>query len=768
VSSATDVHEPRLERISAGRGRFLADIPCADARHAAFVRAPVAHARLLGVNAEAALRLPGVDFVATQRDLYALGGRGLPIGWVVPGQRASARELLAGERVRFAGEPVALVVAESRELAEAACELVELELEPLPVVVDALTALEPGAPLIYPDWGDNVLARHDVEAGDAGAAFEAAEFIVRERFEFGRQSASPMEPRGALARHDASEDLVILVSSSQSPHHSAETLAVGLSRPAESVRVIVPDVGGSFGSKDHASVEEAAICLAAIALGRPIRWLESRTEHLLAGVHSREQRYDLELAARRDGRVLGVRGRLVLDAGAAGGNHGIGTAIYSATVLPGPYDFKHYRLETLGVVTNKSPSAAYRGYGAPEAAFAMEGLMDRLADACGLDPADVRRRNLIAPEAMPYRSATGCVYDPADHPRALAMALDLADYERAAAERERPDGRRRGAGIACFVLMGGFGPSKEAIAAGMAFRGDESARVRLDVGGQATVMIGMPTQGQGIDTAVAQVCARELGLASVEEVRVVSDDTAATPYSPVGAISSRGAAVGGSAVALASRAVAGRVREAAADRLGVAPADVLLAGSAAHAGERSVAFADLISAALEAERTVDPSAETFSYAAHVAVVDVDPATGAVEVVRYVAVSDCGTLIDPKIVRGQVEGGVAQGIGGALMEELRFDEDGRPLSATLFDYSLPTAADVPDVEVAFLETPTDRTVTGARGAGEIGIIGPAAAIAGAVAQALGNGARPRSVPLTPERVRALAAEAEPVRASGGSA
>ena len=766
MSAGARLHESRLERISAGRGRYVADMPAAEARHAVFVRSPIAHGHLREVRTERALELPGVDMVAAASDLRALGGGALPIGWVVHGQRASARELLASERVRFVGEPVALVVAESPERAEEAAAVVELELqlEPLPPVVDVTAALRPDAPLLYPEWGDNLIARYDVDGGDVEAAFAAAAVVVRERFEFGRQSGAPMEGRGALARHDPSDDVLTLVSSSQSPHHSAEMLAAGLNRRADSIRVVVPDVGGSFGSKDHAAVEEAAICLAAIALGRPVRWLETKAEHLLAGVHSREQRYELELAATRDGRLLGVRGRLLFDAGAAGGSHGIGTAVYSATVLPGPYDFEHYRLETLGVVTNKPPSAAYRGYGAPEAAFSMEGLIDRLADTCGLDPVEIRRRNLIAPEAMPYRSASGCLYDPADHPRALAKALELAGYDQVAAARQRPDGRLRGAGIACFVLMGGFGPSKEALAAGMSYRGDESARVRLDTDGRASVMIGMPTQGQGIDTAVARVCAHELGLDSQEDVRVISDDTTTTPYSPVGAIASRGAAVGASAVALSARAVANELREVAAERLGVEAREVQLSAGAARAGERSIAIAELVSEPMEAERTVDPSAETFSYAAHVAVADVDPATGAVEIVRYAAVSDCGTLIDREGVRGQVEGGVVQGIGGALMEELRFDEEGRPLSTTLFDYALPTAADVPDVDVAFLETPTDRTVTGARGAGEIGIIGPAAAIAGAVGQALG--ARPCCIPLTPERVCALAAAAAPIRAADG--
>ena len=758
MTDARDIPRLGAERLASGRGAYLADLPADGAREAAFVRSPVAHARLRGVDATAALALPGVDLVATHADLAALGGRAVPVGWVVPGQRVAARELLAADRVRFVGDPVAVVVAATRALAEDAAARVVLDLEPLPAVVDAEAAAAPGAPLLYPEWGDNVLAQQSVARGDADAAVDGADVVIAERFALGRQTGVPLETRGALVDYDEAADTLTVTSSSQSPHHAAEAIAAALGRPAGDVRVIVPDVGGSFGIKDHACVEEVALCALAPALGRPVRWIEDRLESLTAGVHSREQRYELELGATADGRILGLRGRLLLDAGATSGNHGIGTAVYSAAVLPGPYRFEHYRLDVTAVVTNKSPAAAYRGYGAPEAAFAMEGLLDRLADACGLEPAEVRRRNLFAPDELPGLSASGCSYDSADHPRVLRMALELAaGAARTAAPT--PEGERlRGVGIACFVLMGGFGPSRAAIDAGMTFGGHESAVVRLDADGGVTLSIGMPTQGQGIETALAQVCAEALGLDPRRDVRLVSQDTATTPYSPVGAIASRGAAVGGSAVALAARTLAGHVRARAAERLGIEPAAVALraGAAAAAAGGEAIALADLAQDGppLEGRATVDPAAETFSYGAHVAVVDVDPGTGAVELVRYAAVSDCGTQINPAIVRGQVEGGVVQGIGGALMEELRFAPDGQPLTQTLFEYAIPTAADVPRVDTAFLETPTDRTATGARGGGEIGIIGPGAAIAGAVWNAIGGSVAPTALPLTPERVRAL--------------
>jgi carbon-monoxide dehydrogenase large subunit len=630
-----------------------------------------------------------------------------------------------------------------------------------------LDALAPEAPLLYPSWGENVLGRRTFASGRPDQTFAEAAVVVRAQLTFGRQTGLPMECRGALARFDPAADRIVLASSSQSPHHATQQLAAGLGREERFVSVVTPDVGGSFGVKDHACAEEGVLCVLAAGLKRPLKWVQDRHEDLLAGVHSREQRYELELAADGDARILAVRGRLVFDAGARSGNHGLGTALYSATVLPGPYAFDHYQLEVVGVVTNKAPSAAYRGYGAPEATFAMEGLVEALARETGFDPIEVRLRNLITPDAHPYRSPTGCAYDRADHPRALRLALDAAGYKSVSSERVAP-GRRRGVGVACFVMMGGFGPSRAAVAAGMSFGGYETALIRLDGDGRATVFIGMPTQGQGIETALAQTCAVVLGLDPSHDVQVVSGDTRLTPFSPVGAIASRGATVGGAAVRRAAERLAERIRHVAAELLGAEPEDVRLERGQAAVADRDLPLATVAAAAqrgivsfndglppLEATATVEPEDDTFSYGAHVAVVDVDVALGTVEVIRYAATSDCGTLINPAIVRGQIEGGIVQGIGGALMEELAYDADGRPLAETLFDYVIPTCADTPSIVLRMLETPAALSPTGARGAGEIGIVGPAAAIAGAVGNALG--VCPTRVPLTPEHVHSLVVE-----------
>jgi carbon-monoxide dehydrogenase large subunit len=767
---------PRLgaRRLATGAGRYLDDVEAGDALQAAFVRSPEAHARVRGIDTTRALELPGVVAVWTAADLAAMGGRPIPIGWNVPGQRPGGVPLLAGDRVRFVGDAVAVVVASDRYVAEDGCDLVSLDLEPLAVVADLDAALE-GASLVHPDWGDNVLLRTTFGTGDPDAAFATAHVTVAARFEIARQTGVPMETRGCIARPDDATGELVLMSSAQSPHHSAEHLAAALGRDPQSVRVLVPDVGGSFGVKDHACGEEAVVALAALHLGRPVGWVQDRAEHLLAGVHARAQRYDIELAADADGRMLALRGRLLFDAGAWAGNHGAGTAVYSGLMLPGPYALEHYRLDLLALATNRPPTAAYRGYGGPEAAFAMEGLVDELARALGADPVDVRRRNLIPATAYPYRTASGCVYDAGDPVRALDRALELADV----ALPPPPEGSTRGRGVAAFVLMGGFGPTRAALDAGMTFGGHDSARVSIDRDGHVTVAIGMPTAGQGVETALAQIAAAALGVDPRAAVTMDSSDTASAPVSPVGAIASRGAVVGGAAVAAAGGRLAEQLRRMAAVLLECAPGDVVLRDGLAARGEEALVLGAVAAAihrghlplepgevALEGSATVDPEAETFSYGAHVATVDVDAATGAVRVVHYAAVSDCGWLVNPAIVRGQVEGAIVQGLGGALTEELAYDAGGRPRGATLFDYVLPVADDVPEMAIELFETPSPVTPTGARGAGEVGIIAPGAAIANAVADALGCVAGTRHLPMTPPRVFALASTAREQRDAPG--
>jgi aerobic carbon-monoxide dehydrogenase large subunit len=765
VSALRSIVPFGASRLAASRGRYVDDVDDSGCLHAAFLRASVPHARLRSVDPAPALALDGVVGVYDQSALDGLGAGRIRVGWSVPGQRSTENDLLARDRVRHVGEAIALVLAVDRYTAEDAADLVDVYHEPLPAVASVEAALARDVVLLHPDWGDNVLARHAVSHGDADAGFRQAAHVVRESFAVGRAAAVPMETRGAVVRHGLVAGHLEVVASVQSAHHVRSQLADVLQCPESVIRVVAPDVGGSFGAKDHLAPEIGAIALLARALGRDVKWIEDRYENLVACPHSREQQYTVELAADANGRMLALRGRLLFDAGAYCGAHGIGTALYSAAILPGPYDIRDYELEVIGVVTNKAPSAAYRGYGGPEATFVREGLVDRLARRVGLDPAEIRRRNLIRRAAFPYTSAAGVVYDEADHRLVLRRALEHAGYDRFRASSRKAG---FGIGIACVLQPGGFGPSAAAAAAGMTYGGFETATVRMDSRGGVVLLTGISSQGQGIDTALAQICAERLGVDPQRDVSVITGDTAATPYSPVGAIASRGAAVGGGAVYLAASKLAEKLRATAAHMLEAAACDIELHGgfatvignptsrlpiaTVAASLQRGAAVGDGMSPGLEVTSTYDPAGETTSYGAHVAVVHVDVTTGAVSLDRYVCVHDCGRLINPAIVHGQIVGAIVQGIGGALFEEVSYAPDGTFGSASLNHYRLPTTADVPSINASFLELPTSFTPTGARGAGEVGINGPAAAIANAIADAFSSANRhPDRIPMTPERV-----------------
>jgi carbon-monoxide dehydrogenase large subunit len=768
---------PSAKRLVAGGGRYVANISSPGMLHAAFVRSVQAHARVGAIDPAPAMAIPGVQAVFCLSDLERMGMGKLPVGWVLPGQHAVANDVLARDRVRYVGEPVAVVVAASQSAAEEGADAVSVDYQPLAAVTDVDRALAPGAPLLHPEWGENVMGRLTLDTGDADAAFAEAAVVVADRFHVGRTACAPMEGRGAVASYDRFRDEITLVSSTQCPHHVRNDLAACLGRPEGSIRVVAPDVGGSFGAKDNASGPEAVLCQLAAHLGASLRWIEGRSEQLAATGHSREQVFEVELAADGRGRVLAVRGRVLLDVGAYSSIHGMGTAVYAVSLLPGPYRIESCRLEALGVMTNKAPSGAYRGYGAPEATFVLEGLMDRLARRLDLDPAEIRKRNLLPPGVFPYRTASGLSYDECDLPRLLDRALERSGYQEFRSARSSGGGQegdaREGMGIACCVLMGGFGPSHQAASSGMHYGGYETAAVRVDADGRATVFTGLPTQGQGLDGALAQICAARLGLDPAEDVTVVAGDTAVTPYSPVGPIASRGAAVGGSAVRRAADKVAGDLERAASIMLEAPPSVVELTDRRAvvrGSPGRGLPLATIASAVkrgslqdqgvdptLEAVCSFEPPEQTYSFAFHVARVRLDPETGLVTVPRYYAISDCGTLINPAVVEGQIVGGIVQGIGGALTEEAVYSAEGQPLATTSMDYLVPTAVEAPHVEAEFVETPTSRTATGARGAGELGIIGPAAAIAAAIADALGPDLEaPTRTPMTPERVWRLLA------------
>jgi carbon-monoxide dehydrogenase large subunit len=746
------------ERLVRGRGRFVGDLAFPGQVHAAFVRSPLAHARLLGIDPREALALPGVVAVWSAADVPP--GPLPPFLWDAPPPalvehlrpllRPCHPPLLPPDRVRYAGQAVAVVVAESRYLAEDAAELVRVDYDPLPPVATAADALKEGAPVLHDGWEDNVAVRIAVRKGEPEGALARADHVVRERFEIQRQAGLPLETRGAVAVPEEGGRLT-LWSATQNAHPLRRALARVSGLPEERLRVIAPDVGGGFGVKGVLYPEDLLVALLALRLGRPVKWVEDRLEHMQSAIHAREQIHHVELALAADGTVLGLRDRFVVDTGAF---NPLGLVIPYNTIahLTGPYRVPSLDAEGTGVVTTKVPTAPYRGAGRPEAVFAFERALERGARALGLDPVEVRLRNLLRPDELPhdlgilYRDGGPAVLDSGDYPEALRRAVALVGRDRLEVERTGAGGRRVGFGVACYVEGTGIGPY-------------EGARVRLDPSGRASVRTGACSQGQAHQTVFAQVAADALGL-DPGAVEVTVGDTEGLDRG-WGTVASRSAVVAGTAVRRAAEAVAAAVRRAAADLLEAAPEDLRIVGDrveVAGAPGRSVALAEVAAAdpgCLEAVREYEPPQVTWAYGVHAAVVAVDPETGLVEILRYAVVHDCGRVINPAVVDGQVVGGVAQGIGGALLEEVVYDEGGQLLSATLADYLVPTAGEVPRIALEHMESPTPLNPLGIKGVGEGGAIPVPAALANAVEDALADrGVVIRRTPLSPAAVRSL--------------
>ena len=777
LGMATRVPEARVKRLEdprllTGRGRYLDDIRLPGLLHAAFVRSPHAHARVSSVDASPGLEAPGVVAVLTGRDL---AGR---VGALSPrlesdGFARTAWPALAESRVRFVGEPVALVAASTPYAAADGCEGVTAGYEPLPALGDVDAALAPGAPTLHATVPGNVLLRHRFSHGDVDGAFARAAVRIRERFDHGRCSAAPLEPRGIVARWE--DDHLTIWTGTQAPFVYRTALARVLSVPESGVRVIVPDTGGGFGQKMHVMPEDLAVAALARALGRPVKWTETRRENLAAASQAREARLELEAAADADGVLLGLRARLVSDAGAYHIYPGTQALepLGTCAILPGPYRTPVYAYECVAVATNKPPLGAYRGVGMTFAAFAMERTLDLLADRLGLDPAEVRRRNLIPRDAYPFASAGGLVYDSGDLPTALEQALELAGYERLKAERDQARGRGRllGVGIACYTEYTGMGSETYRRRGMVEVPGPESARVAMHADASVSCFVSFPSQGQGHRTTIAQLVAAELGV-PLDRVRVHAVDTETSPPG-TGTFASRGAIAQAGTVQRAAATVRAKILTLAASRLEAHAADLELRdGRVTVRGvpERGVPVAELarlahspaaaglpehIEPGLEATELFDPPAAAFSGAVHVAGVEVDPDTGRVAVRGYTVVEDCGPVINPLIVEGQIHGAVAQGIGEALGEELVYDDRGQLLTGTLMDYPVPVASALPSFVIGHLETPSPHTPGGVKGMGEGGTVGAPAAIANAVADAV----RPLGVPITrlPIRPEALRRE-----------
>ncbi|MET7327553.1 xanthine dehydrogenase family protein molybdopterin-binding subunit [Nonomuraea sp. NPDC005650] len=749
---------PRREdaRLLTGRGRYVGAVRLPGTVHAYVVRSPIAHGRLLGCDAKAAWAVEGVLDVITPQDAPDLR---LPCVHLSPGQQMSSYRVL-DDAVRYAGQPLAVVVARTPEAARDAAELVDLSLDELPAVVGTERAMRDGAPLLHPEWGTNVLTDFTMGDEDCAGFVEGAAHVVELTFTMGRVSPYPMEPRGVVASY-ADDELTVHISS-QAPHHVREHLAGAFGLDQDRVRVISRDTGGGFGGKEHVYPDEALICLASMRLGRPVSWSESPGDRLVATLPARAATHRARLALDGDGRFVALYVDVVGDIGAHPSNVGASTAAVTATLLPGPYRFDRVAVRVRGVVTNTTPTGSYRGFGQPEGSLTRERLIDEAARRLGVDRVELRLRNMLGPGDLPYSNRVYQRYDSGDYPHALRTLRDLVTPV------EKADGRRRGIGYSCHVETTGLGPSKELRDTGIQAGGYEAVFLRMEQDASVVVSSGVVSIGQGIETALAQLTADRVGV-PIERVRVVLGDTATTPYSSVGSIASRSLVVGGGALTRAAARLRGKLLALAAHRLEAAPGDLEIADGAVRVkGDpaASVTLRELATSAwrgwdlpdgvepgLEVRVAYDPDAYTFAYGAHAAAVAVDPETGAVEVERYWVVNDAGVLVNPAVVEGQICGGVAQGIGQALTEEIVYTPEGQPIT----DYFPPTTREVPDIEVVMLETPSPLTPGGMKGVGESGTIGPPAAIANAVAAALPEIAgRVTDVPLTPSYVWSLLA------------
>ena len=732
------------EAVLTGRTRYLDDVSVPGMLHCSIVRSQFARAELTSIDVSAAEAGPGVVGVFTANDLGPANGPIVQPTWFPPPEalqrhidvmsRREYMHLLAPGHVRYVGEPIAVVVATSPYAAADGAFRVYVDYDPRQAVVDIdqSRALLGGA--LNDGWPDNLAARFVVRKGDVDLAFSQADRVVSGRFRMGRQTGTPIEPRGVLA--DPTRSVFTVWSSNQAPHWLRDALAEYFGLEAHEIRVVAPDVGGGFGIKSMVYPEEMLIPEIARRLESPVKWVETRTENFLAAVHARDHRHHMELALASDGEILGLRDTFVADAGASNLESLI-VPYNTAAHLQGSYRVPAVLIASESYITNKAPLSAYRGAGRPEAVFAMERILDVAARELGIDRAVIRQRNLITREQMPYdagiryRDGSALNLDGGDYRGVFEEALLRADvaYWREEQARAEDGGRLLGIGYANYIEGTGVGPREQATAT-------------LEPDGHLSIVVALPSQGQGHPTTLAQVAADSLGV-PIEHVRVRQGDTARMPTGG-GTIASRTAVVVGNAVAAAGAELREQVIARAAQLLEVDPNDLTLENgnvSVVGAPNRSLSMTDCAIAvdglSLTATAGFNPERVTFAYGAHIAIVEVDPVTGHVVILRYVVVHDCGKLINPLIVEGQVVGGVAQGIGGALSEELVYDENGQLTTASFLDYQIPRTTDMPSPDVYHVETPSGLNPLGLRGVGEAGTVGPPAALAGAIEDAIGR-------------------------------
>jgi carbon-monoxide dehydrogenase large subunit len=758
---------PRVEdeRLLTGRGRYVDDLEIPGTLHAAFVRSPVAHGRLLGVEVEDARRAPGVALVLTAADVAG------ETDWFQPGGpeglAKSPYPPLATDKVRYAGEAVAVVLADTRARAEDACELVEVEIEPLPAVTGAVDALDPSLPPLFEELGTNVVFHDERVYGDPDAAFARADRVVRLRIANQRVANVPLEGRAGLAEPGPGAAELTYHVAHQNPHAIRATLSTLMHEPLDRFTIRCGDIGGSFGQKAYTMREDVCVCVAARRLGRPVKWIEDRAENFLAAGHARDDALDLEAAVTTDGTILAVRVRMVVDQGAYQLTT-LPSTVYATlarVLFPNAYRIRDYSFETTVVATNKATYVAYRGPWESET-WARERLLDVIAHELGLDPVEIRLRNLLRADELPTQMVTGPTLSFVTARETLERTVELADLAgfRRQQDAARRDGRYPGVGLATFIEASP-GPPDYSIALGGSAspRSAQSAEVRLEPDGTLTVLTSQQPHGQGHETTLAQLAADGLSVDHAR-VRVVHGDTDVTPFNLVGTGGSRAATLASGAVVGAVAALRERIVDEFARRHEVDPDDVEVADGTVRVRGVPASAWDLARLAQEvpdlgATHDYGIPEGGWSQATHCCWVEVDPDTGIVRIPRYLVVEDCGAMINPAIVDGQVAGGVVQGIGSVLYERFVYDEGGQPLTTTLVDYLLPTAAEVPEIDIVHLESPPQGPID-FRGVGENGAIGSPAAVANAIEDALSPfGVRITERHLSPSRILDLIAGAD---------
>jgi aerobic carbon-monoxide dehydrogenase large subunit len=745
-------------RLITGTATYVDDVKMPGMYHACIVRSPHAAARIKSVNVKPALERPGVVAVFTGADVKDIPS--VPCVAQLPGLRQPYHHILAQDRVYFVGHPVAVVVARDRYLAADGADAVEVTYEELPAVADPEKALASGAPAVHPQWPDNVAFTFHQEGGNVAQAFREADVIVKQRITSQRLIPMAMETRGVVADWHAAEKSLTLYSSSQAPHLLRSLLSNIFGIPENRLRVIAPEVGGGFGSKIDIYPEDMLMTFISQRLNKPVKWVESRRENFLGTIHGRGHADYYELAAKRDGTMLGLKLKIIQDLGAYLQLLTPAIPTLSVLMMPGLYKFKHISADIVGAFTNCFPTDAYRGAGRPEATHGIERMVDILAAELKMDPAELRLKNFPAPDEFPFATATGLAYDSGNYALPLRTALATVNYPKLREEQEqaRKAGKLLGIGMSAYGEICAFGPTPATPTGGW-----ESATVRIEPSGKVTIMTGASPHGQGEETTFAQIAADELGV-DIDDVVVLHGDTGIVQYG-IGTFGSRGTAIGGTALYYALQELKEKIKRFGAMMLDTDKVS-LVGGACVHEESgKSVSFAEVAKAAyypmklppntqpgLVATNFWEPPNFTFPFGAHVVITEVDRETGEVSIRRYVAVDDCGKIINPLIVSGQVHGGVAQGLGQALWEQAVYDDNGQLLTGELTDYAVPRAHMMPWIESSHTETPSPVNPLGVKGVGEAGTIGCSPAVVNSVVDALAHlGVRHLDMPLTPEKL-----------------